>query len=208
MLRQIFTVLITLAVAIGILGTSLLRASSVDYSFSDVLSVSNDVDIKRSVVDYDMPYPEDILPDHPFWPVIAASDRVRTYLTFEAKDRVTFNQQLADRRLVASKKLFEEGKPEEGFSTLTKAEKYLGKTLDLIKEAEKRGVEVDELLQIHARAALKHQEEVGEIIQLAPEDAKPEVAKVQNFSINAYKETRDALNERGLPVPENPFESE
>ncbi|OGM57867.1 hypothetical protein A3E46_01090 [Candidatus Woesebacteria bacterium RIFCSPHIGHO2_12_FULL_46_16] len=54
-------------------------------------------------------------------------------------------------------------------------------------------------------SALKHREVLNEILEIAPEDAKPEIIKIESYSRDVYKDTRDTLNSLGMPIPNNPF---
>jgi hypothetical protein len=46
---------------------------------------------------------------------------------------------------------------------------------------------------------------IEEILVIAPEDAKPNIIDLKSYSKNVYEKTREALYEKGMEVPENPF---
>ena len=49
---------------------------------------------------------------------------------------------------------------------------------------------------------------INEILTIAPDDARPGIRKTQDYSIETYNKTKNALLEKGMPIVENPFESE
>lgn len=112
----------------------------------------------------------------------------------------------ADKRLASSKILFERNKSSVAFPSLSKGEKYLEMAVNQGKENTKKGLDTVPFWQKLANAALKHREVLEEILKIAPEDAKPGIVQSEDYAKNAFKEARDALNSKGVPVPENPFE--
>ncbi len=199
-------ILSTVFFASGILFSSILRAASVRYAFSEPNEVlafsSTDVEI-----DYNLPYPGGVLPDSPLWFLKALRDKV-WLLTASAGKRPEINLLLADKRVVGSKTLFEREKPELGFSSLTKAEKYLEEAGRLEAENRARGEASKEFSLRLAKAALKHRQITEEILKIAPEDAKPKIITSQSYSQNVYNIARDSLLSQGLTPPKNPFDGE
>jgi len=213
MFRQIVVVLATLTFALGILFTSVFRTASVRYVFSETPNTSfqegQGVVLGESIeIDYYFRYPGRILPDHPLWFLKALRDRVWLLLTTNPSRKAELKLLFADKRVVSAKILFERGKPELGVSTLTKAEKYLEEACNLEKENREKGLDTSEFLSTLAKASLKHRQTIDEILKLAPEEAKPIVIRAQDYSKETYNKTRDALHEKGLPVPENPYDTD
>ena len=207
MLRRFFAVVIIFLTAFGILFTSLFKTASVKYVFSQEPSKISNQPSKKVEIDYVLPYPGRILPDHPLWLVKALRDRLWLMLTTNPSRKAELKLLFADKRLAMSKILFEKDKPEIAFSTLTKAEKYLeGAYLQEEKNRNKK-IDTSAFLTTLAKASLKHRQVIEEILAIAPEDAKPEIVKVIDYSKTVYEKTMHALQEKGLPIVENPFET-
>ncbi|MBQ6154719.1 hypothetical protein IJJ27_02190 [bacterium] len=65
-----------------------------------------------------------ILPDHVFYPVLVAVDRLELEFS-EPREQLEMRMKLADKRLEAAKGLFAKGKQELAFVTLGKGHQYL-----------------------------------------------------------------------------------
>ena len=211
MLKRIALIFTAFFFAFAILSISVLRCSDVTkFAFSaSPTSTPEGTDQKVEIkIDYVLPYPGKILPDSPLWYLKALRDRVQFFVTSNPSRKSELSLLYADKRLGASRLLFEKDKPSLGLTTLTKGEKYLEKALLLEEENRKNGMDTKSFLTRLANASLKHWQEMEEIIDIAPEDAKPEVIKVQNYSKNVYNQARDALYSVGMPVPINPFDGE
>lgn len=207
MLRRFAAVLTTVIVAFGILTVSVLRAASVDYVFSQpspvpILGVKNAGEVK---IDYYLPYPGKILSDNSLWYAKAARDKLWLFFIFNPDRKMELLVLLSDKRLAGSKILFEKEKPELGFSMLSKGEKYLEQAAKLEAKSRKEGIDTKSFLPKLALAALKHRQIIEEILILAPEDAKPNLVKVEDYAKNVYKEARDAMNSLGMVPPNDPF---
>lgn len=209
MYRRILLVISTLVFAFAILFTSVFRTASVKYVFSQGTEIQEEGQEGRSVeIDYILPYPGRIAPDSPLWPIKAFRDKVWLMLTSNPDRKAELKLLFADKRLAMSKILFESDKSEIAFSTLTKAEKYLEEACVMEQESRQRGTDTSAFLTTLSKAALKHRQIIDEILTIAPEDAKPGIGRVQDYSKETYNKTRNALREKGIPVVENPFESE
>jgi hypothetical protein len=156
-------------------------------------------------INYTLPFPGRILPDHPLWTLKALRDKLWLMVTVNPSRRGELTLLFADKRLASSKILFEKDKPEIAFSTLSKGEKYLEQAASIEVENRKKGMDTKEFLTKLANSSLKHRQVINEILAIAPEDAKPEIIKIENYSRNVYKASRDALNSLGMSAPENPF---
>ena len=206
-MRKFLFGLTTFALAFAILSISVLRSASPRYAFSIPSSSSAPSDNKITV-DYELPYPGRILPDSPFWPLKALRDKLWHALTLDNSKEAELSLLCSDKRLAMSKILFERGKPELAFSTLTKGEKYLEGVLAHEEIAREKGEDTTELLIKISKSSLKHRLVIDEILALAPEDAKPEIIKVQDYSKKVYSQTSNILNSKGLTAPKNPFDGE
>ena len=211
MLRKLTLVFAVLLFAVGILFTSVLLTAAVKYEFAespktsnvDASSVLGEEDIN---IDYNLAYPGKVLPDSPFWPLKALRDRVWLWLTTNSSRKAELKLLFADKRISMSKILFERGKPEIGYSTLTKAEKYLKEAGSSEMENRKKGIDTSEFLERLAKASLKHAQVIDEILEIAPEDARPNIITTKDYPKKVFEESRNALLEKGMEPPENPFD--
>ena len=209
MYRRILIVVSTLVFAFAILFTSVLRTASVKYIFSQETKIQEEGQKNEVVeIDYVFPSPGRISPDSPFWPIKALRDRLWLLLTSNLSRKAELNLLFADKRIAMSKTLFEKGKSEIAFSTLTKAEKYLEEACIIEQKNRQKGTDTSEFLTILSKASLKHRQTIDEILVIAPEDARPGIGRVQDYSKETYNKARNALQGKGLPIVENPFESE
>ena len=191
--------------AFGILGISFLKSASIRYAYAASPSPTPSTKTQSVSVEYFLPYPGKIMPDSPTWTLKAMRDNVWYKITINPLKRAEIALLLSDKRLQMSKSLFENKKPDIGFSTLTKGEKYLEIAFADVNEAGKRGMNTSEFITKLATASLKHREVLDQILEIAPEDAKPGIIKIGDYPKNIYKETSSILNSKGLSTPKSPF---
>ena len=205
MLRKTVGFFLVLVLASAILIVSLFRNASIKYAFTGPESPTP-APVSKATIDYELSYPGAVLPDHPLWPLKVLRDKL--WLTFSGStiSKAEMNLLLADKRLVSAKKLFEKDKAELGYSTLTKAEKYLEQASLLEKTARDKGVDTSEFQDKLSLASLKHVEVSEEILAIAPEDAKPHIIQGLKYPQNVYNGTRSLILSGGRVPPENPFE--
>lgn len=208
MIRRIAVILSTLIFAFGILFASVLRSSSVRYAFSEPTKQVSEEKKDKIEIDYTFAYYGPVLPDHPLWYFKVLRDKLWLFLTTNPGRKAELNLLFADKRLSSSKALFERGKVELAFSTASKAEKYLEQAEFQTNKNKEKGMEVSEFSIKLAKAALKHRQVLQEILDLAPEDAKPKIIELENYPKNVYKGARDILLSKGLIPPESPFEGD
>jgi hypothetical protein len=204
MFRKFVFGLISFALAFVVLSVSVIESISVNYVFATPIPVGV-LGTSSYNIEYYAPYPGRIRPDNILWPVKAGRDRLQYLLTPNPLRKAELALRFSDKRVVFSKELFEEKKPDTAFATLTKGEKYLEEAVKHEIVARERGIDTADFLQKLATASLKHRQIIEEILPFAPEDAKPGVVRVLDYSKNSYKSARDALNSLGRPVPVNPF---
>lgn len=190
----------TILVAFTILTVSVLRIATERYAYSPMV-LSEKVETKKfAPIDYLLAYPGKINVDSPLWYIKVLRDKAWYVLTFDSAKKSELNLLFADKRLNSSLELFKNNKPDLGLSTLTKSQKYL-------EMAVPKNADDKEYLSKLATASLKHREVIEtEILPLSPEDIKPEVIKISNYSIETYKKARDLMLSIGLVPPQNPFE--
>jgi hypothetical protein len=208
MFRRLAVISAVVFFAFGILFTSVLRTASVKYGFGenktgDFINVLGDKDIN---IDYVLPFPGKVLPDSPLWRLKALRDKVWLLLTTNDSKKVELKLLFADKRLGTSVVLFEKGRSELAYSTLTKAEAYLEEASILEETVRKNGGDTSELNTRLANSALKHYEIMEEIISGVPEEAKPGMVVLEDTPKKVYERARTALLEKGKQPVENPFD--
>jgi hypothetical protein len=145
-------------------------------------------------VDYHLVYPG-ILPDHVLYPLKMLRDRIWLWLTFDPVARSERLLLFADKRLGAAKALIEGGKAELGISTLTKGEKYLEQAIEQAEKAKGAGKETAALYEKLAKATLKHQQLLGEMVLRVPEQGQSTVRETMRYSQEGYEKVREVLGE-------------
>jgi len=210
MLRKFVVVSSVLVFAFGILFASVLRTAAVKYDFSPVAAITTQAQVLGEDttvnIDYELVYAGKILPDSPVWLLKALRDKLWLLVTTNPSRRAELNLLFADKRVSMSKQLFEKGKFEEGYSTLTKAAKYLEEASNQEITNREAGIDTNEFLQRMALASLKHYQVMEELKEMAPEDAKPMIVSTQDYTKRAYEQARNALLEKRKTPPENPFD--
>lgn len=214
MLGRIIAVLLVIFTAFSVLTVSVLRAASIDNKFSDISQKreldTNSVEVKgkEMEINYYLPYPGRILQDNSLWFAKALRDKIWLKLTVSPLRKMDLLLLLSDKRLVGSKILIEKDKASVALSALGKGEKYLEEASKLEQKSRKEGVDTKSFLSKLASAALKHRQVIEEMLLIAPEDVKPSIVKIEDYSKNAYKEARDAMNSLGMEAPKSSYGSD
>ncbi len=208
MFRKIAVTASLLIVAFGILITSVLRTAAVKYEFTGDSELGAVLGAETEDIKYNLAYPGKVLPDSPFWSLKALRDKVWLAITTDLGRKAELKLLFADKRVAMSKILFEGEKCEVGYSTLTKAEKYLEEASIQEEKNREDGFNTTQFLKSLALASLKHRQVIDEILAIAPEDAKPGIVELRKYSEDVYEKAKHALNEKESDVPENPFERE
>jgi hypothetical protein len=205
MWRKLLIAFSSLVFAFGILFVSILRTAAVKYDF---YAPSGDSVMGDEVIniEYNLAFPGKVLPNSPLWPMKALRDKVWLFITTNKSRRAEIKLLFADKRLGAAKTLFESGNPEVGFSTLTKAEKYLSEASILEKESRLEGDNTTEFQRRLAYASLKHYQTINEIKEIAPQDAIPQIVEIEKLSQKVYLDAKNELQGKDLEYPENPFD--
>ncbi len=198
---------ITILVALVILSISVLRCATpkiayepTNLAYSPVVLSEKTVDNSELTVDYLLAYQGKVGPDSSLWYAKVMRDKIWYLFTFDPEKRIELNLLFADKRLNSAVDLFKNNKPDLGFSTLTKAEKYL-------EMATPKNADYSDYIKKLALASLKHREIIEkEILPIAPEDIRPNVIRIEDYSIETYKKSRDFLQSKGQIAPVNIFE--
>jgi len=206
MFKKLLLVSGIFAFAFAILSISILQTTSISYTFTARPSGSSVLGEETQEIDYQMPYEGKVLPDSPLWILKAARDRVWYLITSSPLRRAELALLFSDKRLVSAKILFERKKPDIAISTLTKGEKYLEIAITEEIKARSQGLDTSAFLSKLATASLKHRQMLDGLMYLVPEDGKPLVIKMENYSIHSFSAAREALYSKGLPVPISPFD--
>lgn len=210
MWRKIAIIVPTIIFAFGVLFASIFRTAAVKYDFKQVSKLPSEgikvLGEETVEIDYFLAYPGKVLPDSPLWPIKAIRDRIWLWTTTNPSRKAELKLLFADKRLGSAKVLFEKSKPEIAYSTLTKAEKYLEEAGVAERQNRQKGIDTSEFLQSLAKASLKHAEVMEYFLTIAPEDAKPGIIQTEDYAKRVYNDTRNALFEKGLTPPENPFD--
>ncbi len=196
----------TLFVALTILSVSVLKSATENHAYNPTVLSERTTseklqESKTPTIDYLLAYQGKINPDSTLWYLKVLRDKVWYTFTFDSVKKSELNLLFADKRLNSSLEMFKNNKPDLGFATLTKAEKYL-------EMAVPKSTEDKEYLKKLALSSLKHREVIElQILPLSPEDVRPNVIRVGDYSKETYKKARDLMLSIGLVPPLNPFES-
>ena len=202
-MKKYFLGLTVFVLAFGIFLVSALKSSPAKIYAN---TVPTPVAAPKIVVDYTMPYPGKTLPDNPLWSLKAIRDWTWYRFTGDPLKKAELALLFSDKRLISSKLLFESKKPDIAVSTLTKGEKYLEIAFNQEEIARKKGKDTSEFVAKLANAALKHRQVIEEeLLPISPEDAKPEIIKVEFYAKNTYKLCTEVLNSMGKVSPKDPF---
>lgn len=156
MLKKTSLILASLLFALGILASSVVRASVLT-PVKTPTPVPTVTAPEVEEVDYYLPYPG-ILPDHFLYPIKMVRDRMLLFFTTDPLKKAELLLLLADKRLGAARVLIEGGKEELGITTVTKAEKYLERAVGQAKIARQKSKDASQLLERLTKAILKHEE--------------------------------------------------
>ncbi len=203
MIRRFLGIVLALGVATNIFLISVFKNASIKYAFNGPGGEVLQEDVVS--IEYNLAYPGKILPDHPAWPVKALRDKLILLVSPNVVSKSELSLLMADKRIAAAQILFEKGKAEVGYSTLTKAEKYLEEAYKFENHARSRGIDTTDLLKKLSLASLKHMEIAERILLVAPDDAKPQVIKTMDYSRKIYEGSSATFVSLGIDPIDNPF---
>lgn len=204
MLKKVFVSLFFAGIAFVILFISILRSASVHYEFGD--SKIDKMDTPDSEeVNYYLAYPGRVMPDSPIWSLKVLRDKVWLRITTDGGKKAELLLLFADKRISASQILFDQNKPELAYSVLEKSQMYLIQAMEQTDKNKEDGYSITDFNIRLANASLKHYEVMQNILNLAPDDAKPKIIQLQNGPKKVFEFARNSLLEKGQPAPINPF---
>lgn len=136
---------------------------------------------------YDLPYPG-LLADNPLYFLKVARDGLVGALITNPQKKATFDILQADKRLAGAESLINKDKKKYALaiSTLSKAENYMEEAILKTKQAQKEGLETNELETALQKSVHKHLEDLTDLAATAPKEQKEAmksmVKRVQSFT--------------------------
>jgi hypothetical protein len=206
MMKRLFVALPIIFFASLILFISILRTASLRYEFGGSMNEKKVfLSTLNSQVDYTLPYPGTIYPDHLLWPLKVIRDRLWLFITTNQTRKVELNLLFADKRLGSAKILFERNNQDLGVATLEKAERYLIEASNQEQAARASGADTRELLDRLNRASLKHYELMTLMYDSASDEARPSIVVLEKIPKKVHEDARNAQLNYGVIPYENPF---
>jgi len=198
-IKHLFFVLAALIFALGVLVTSVAGTTAQSSPSYQVLPAETEAELSPEAtvspelkVDYYLPYPG-ILPDNFLYPLKMFRDKIWLWLTTEPVRKSEVLLLFADKRLKAGEVLIEGGKAELGMTTLSKGEKYLEQAITQAEKAKGAGMETAALYEKLAKATLKHQEILGDLVLKAPEQTQSVIQELMKYPQQGYEKVIGAL---------------
>lgn len=207
-MKKFLIVLGVFIFAFAILSISILESSAIVYPQVGPMIRGNGPRTESLEINYPLPTAGLVLPDSPFWPLKALRDRIWYLISPSPLKKAELALLFSDKRLVSAQTLLKDGKAGIAISTLTKGEKYLEVATDEEKIARSENYNTSAFLVKLATASLKHREVIEDLLPMVPEQGKPTVIAVENYSENSYKAARDALYSKGMLAPIDPFDGD
>jgi hypothetical protein len=212
MLRKILLSGSVVVFAFSILIISVLRTASDKYSYklmgaslSDSSVIGQTEKLEGIYIDYYLPSPGSVLPDSPWWGVKALRDKIWLMVTSDPKKEAELNLLLADKRLVSSQILYAKGKYTLGFTTLSKAEKYLVEAGNQETKLREKGTDTVPLAMMILKASYKHRQMIKQIQLLAPDDGRSDIVIVENTIRGLSQDKYTVLSDKDIIPPPDPF---
>ncbi len=204
MLKNIVVGTGVVILAFSILFISVMRATQIKFTINGLgYETSN---YESYDIPYQLAYSGKILPNHFLWPAKVARDKVWLFVTTDPNQKANLLLLFADKRLASSVKLLDEGDYDESLSTLLKAESYLEKASLQENENRLKGLETRDTLRLLSYASLKHYDVMNSMVEVFPDDARVVLLDAQKMPKLVYEKSRNALFQKGIAPPENPFE--
>ncbi len=188
-MRKIFLGLLLMILFSLILGKTTLAAIPTN----NLLKVASPT--AQPKVNYSLPYPG-ILPDHPLYSLKMLRDRLVDFLLRDPLKKAEFLILMADKRLGAGKTLLESQKADLGQTTINKGEDYLLRAIETTRLAKEQGKDTSGLTEKLESSIAKHLEVLGEVLQKAPEQAKPGLQNALKNSQKGYQKVLELKSKK------------
>lgn len=140
-----------------------------------------------STVEYQLPYPG-ILPGSPLYSIKMVRDRIMEVLISDPIKKANFYLLQADKRTASALMLYEKGDDKMAETTLTKAQKYLEKSLVKAQEVKNSGKDAGDIFARIKDSSLKQKQEIEIISGKSKEKRESlmdELEKIKNLEKNA-----------------------
>ncbi len=134
-----------------------------------------------SAQDTELPDPG-LTPNSPFYFLETMVEGIGTFFTFGNLKKAERYAKLVAERVAEAKAVMEKGKPELVEKTLERYENQLGKALFRAEKARTEGENIDEVAQTITDSVHKHFVVLEEILEKAPEEAKPAIKQAMTVS--------------------------
>jgi len=211
-IRNFVLVLALLVFAVGILGASIWRTSAQSVSKNYQVEIVSEEEATESVpgqateaaeekFNYFKTYPSPptypgILPGHFLYPLKMIRDRILLFFTTDPLKKAELFLQFADKRARAAQTLIvEKDKINLGITTLTKAEKYLERSIDQERIAKEAGRDTTEFLEKLSHATQAHEEVILGFEEKIPNIVRPVYDSVLQYARMGYQRVRERMEE-------------
>ncbi|MBI4059178.1 hypothetical protein HY404_02975 [Candidatus Microgenomates bacterium] len=201
---RVASVVALLIFAVGVLTTSVLRATLPEYAFSKTNSTPKPT-LQVTEVEYYLAYPG-ILPDHFLWPAKNLRDNLWLFLTTDPLKKAELYLVLADKRLGAALALADGGKENLAAPTAIEAEKYLQQAVEKETIARQKRADTGQLLDKLAIATLKHRQVLEEIYSQVDEGERSDIASAIDYPKKIFSQLKSVLGALNRAVPPSPFD--
>lgn len=150
----------------------------------------------KAVIDvqYDLPYPG-ILPDSPLYFLKALRDNIIGFFISDPVKKADYELLMADKRLVSAKALFDEGKTDLAFTTLSKSGNYFDQAIQEAATAKQQGENVGPTISRLILAAQKHQEIILQTEQNTKGQIKTELGLMRG-RVAGFQQSAEALTSK------------
>jgi len=122
-------------------------------------------------VQYDLPYPG-ILPDNPLYFLKAVRDNLWGFFITDPLKKSDYDLLMADKRLVSSEYLLNEGKTDLAITTLSKAGNYFDQAISQAYKVKTQGDDANSILSRLLSASKKHQFIIRQMEEKSKGDVK------------------------------------
>ena len=189
-----------LILALSVLGVSIVKTRQVQAQVMEetekmveATPAAEMMEEESELVDYYLPYPG-MLPDHPFYWLKMARDRIQLWLTAKPLLRAERLLLYADKRLGAGWALVDGNKRDLGVTTLTKAEKYLERSVVAANDLDDSGeaIKFKEKLE---KAVGKHSQVLSLVSKKLEGDQKQVVEQMTGETKEDEMESDEAIEE-------------
>jgi len=197
-MKKIIFLMAVLLFAFWILAVSMVKTVAIEGQSASqnykITAPTATESVQKKEIDYFLAYPG-ILPDHFLYPVKMIRDRIWLWLTVEPLKKADLMLLFADKRLGAGRALIEGNKIDLGVSTLSKAEKYLQRSLVQIETVQKKDEATRVFGEKLSTAAAKHEEILVSLKEKVGDSAKPALEESLNLVRQIQAQIKQALSE-------------